>query len=76
MRVKEGQQDEYIQRHLQVWQEVLSDLKRAGVHKMSIFMFGLQLFLSWKMRPAKRMILLTLIQKVCPKFFTGKPIEE
>ena len=36
MRVKEGQQEEYIRRHQQ---------QRAGVHKMSIFMFGLQLFL-------------------------------
>ena len=45
MRVKEGQQEEYIRRHQQVWREVLADLKRAGVHKMSIFMFGLQLFL-------------------------------
>lgn len=45
MRVKEGQQEEYIRRHQEVWQEVLADLKRAGVHKMSIFMSGLQLFL-------------------------------
>ena len=45
MRVKEGQQEEYIRRHQQVWQEVLADLERAGVHKMSIFMSGLQLFL-------------------------------
>ena len=45
MRVKEGQQAEYIRRHQQVWQEVLADLQRAGVHKMSIFMFDLQLFL-------------------------------
>ena len=45
MRVKEGQQEEYIRRHQHVWQEVLADLKRAGVHKMSIFMSGLQLFL-------------------------------
>ena len=45
MRVKEGQQEEYIRRHRQVWQEVLADLQRAGVHKMSIFMSGLQLFL-------------------------------
>ena len=32
MRVKEGQQREYIRRHQQVWQEVLADLKRVGVH--------------------------------------------
>ena len=45
MRVKEGQQEEYIRRHQEVWQEVLVDLQRAGVRKMSIFMSGLQLFL-------------------------------
>lgn len=45
MRVKEGQEEEYIRRHQEVWPEVLTDLKQAGVHKMSIFMFGLQLFL-------------------------------
>ena len=33
MRVKEGQQEEYIRRHQQVWQEVLADLQRAGVQK-------------------------------------------
>ncbi len=45
MRVIEGQQQEYIRRHQQVWPEVQADLRRAGVRKMSIFMAGLQLFL-------------------------------
>lgn len=45
MRVKEGQQEEYIRRHQQVWPEVQADMQRAGVHRMSIFMAGLQLFL-------------------------------
>lgn len=45
MRVKEGQQAEYIRRHRQVWPEVQANMRRAGIHKMSIFMFGLQLFL-------------------------------
>ena len=40
MRVKEGRQEEYIRRHQEAWQEVLADLKRAGVHKMSIFCPG------------------------------------
>lgn len=44
MRVKEGYQDEYIRRHEQVWPEVLSDLGRAGVHRMSIFLRGVELF--------------------------------
>lgn len=29
MRVKEGQQEEYIRRHQHVWQEVLVDLQQA-----------------------------------------------
>ncbi len=45
MRVKEGQQQEYIRRHQQVWPEVQANMRRAGVCKMSIFMAGLQLFL-------------------------------
>ena len=45
MRVKEGQEQEYIRRHESVWPEVREDMRRAGIHKMSIFMFGRQLFL-------------------------------
>lgn len=44
MRVKEGQQDEYVRRHQHVWPEVLADMQRAGIHSTSIFLFGLQLF--------------------------------
>jgi L-rhamnose mutarotase len=45
MRVKDGEQGEYIRRHQQVWPEVLSGLQRAGVHKMSVFIKGVELFL-------------------------------
>lgn len=45
MRVKDGEQREYIHRHQAVWPEVLADLRRAGVHKMSIFLKGTELFL-------------------------------
>jgi len=45
MHVKEGQQEEYIRRHKQVWPETLRDMERAGIHKMSIFMKGRELFL-------------------------------
>ena len=45
MCVKDGEQEEYVRRHCQVWPAVLTDLERAGVHKMAIFMNGLQLFL-------------------------------
>ncbi len=45
LRVKEGQEEEYMRRHQEVWPQVLADLERARVNKMSIFMSGLQLFL-------------------------------
>jgi L-rhamnose mutarotase len=45
MHVTEGQEEEYIRRHRDVWPQVLADLKHAGVHQMNIFMAGRQLFL-------------------------------
>jgi L-rhamnose mutarotase len=45
LRVKEGHEEEYIRRHREIWPQILDDLERARVHKMSIFMSGLQLFL-------------------------------
>ena len=45
MRVKEGQEEEYIRRHEEVWPEVQADMLRAGIHSMAIFMLGLELFL-------------------------------
>jgi L-rhamnose mutarotase len=45
MRVREGQQQEYIRRHQQVWPEVQANMRQAGIHSMSIYMAGLQLFL-------------------------------
>ena len=45
MHVKEGQEEEYIRRHRDVWPQVLADLKHAGVHQINIFMAGRQLFL-------------------------------
>ncbi len=45
MRVKDGEQREYIRRHQAVWPEVLADLRRVGIHKMSIFLKDAELFL-------------------------------
>jgi L-rhamnose mutarotase len=44
MRVKAGQEEEYVRRHKEVWPAVLEACKRAGVHKSSIFMNGRELF--------------------------------
>jgi L-rhamnose mutarotase len=45
MKAKAGYEEEYVRRHKEVWPKVLSDMKKAGVHKMSIFMQGRELFL-------------------------------
>ena len=45
MKVREGQEEEYIRRHKEVWLEVLADMDKAGLHRMSIFMQGRKLFL-------------------------------
>lgn len=45
MHVKEGQEEEYIRRHREVWPGVLADLEKAGVQQMNIFMAERQLFL-------------------------------
>ncbi len=45
MRVKEGQREEYIRRHREVWPDVMAEHRRAGVTKMAIYMRGAELFL-------------------------------
>jgi L-rhamnose mutarotase len=45
MRVKEGQQDEYIRRHQEIWPEVLDEHRRAGITKLAIYLHGSDLFL-------------------------------
>ena len=44
MRVKQGQEEEYLRRHENVWPEELAAMKRAGIHNMRIFKSGLDLF--------------------------------
>ena len=44
MRIKDGEQGEYIRRHREVWSEALAELQQAGVHTMSIFINGTELF--------------------------------
>jgi L-rhamnose mutarotase len=45
MRVKEGQQDEYIRRHENIWPEVMEEHRRAGITKLAIYLHGADLFL-------------------------------
>ena len=54
MKAREGQEEEYIRRHKEVWSEVLADMKKAGVHRMSIFMQGRKLFLYMKLKTTPR----------------------
>ena len=44
MRIKPGTQEEYRRRHLQVWPELLADLKRAGCQNYSIYLRDTELF--------------------------------
>jgi L-rhamnose mutarotase len=44
MRIKPGTQEEYRRRHKQVWQELLTDLKRAGCQNYSIYLRDTELF--------------------------------
>ena len=45
LRVAEGQEAEYVERHKNVWPEVQADLESAGVQEMSIWMRGREVFL-------------------------------
>ena len=45
MEVREGEEQEYIRRHDEIWPEILVDMEKAGIHQMSIFMNDRQLFL-------------------------------
>jgi len=45
LKVKEGQQQEYIREHQNVWPELLSIIKEAGIHNYSIFLDDRDLFL-------------------------------
>ncbi len=44
MNIKPGSEEEYRARHQQVWPEMLADLKKAGCHRYSIYMRGVDLF--------------------------------
>ena len=43
--VRAGYEEEYKRRHDNLWPELSKEMRGAGVSKMSIFRFGLQLFL-------------------------------
>ena len=45
MKARPGYEEEYVRRHRNVWPGVLADMAQAGIHKMSIFMRGRDLFL-------------------------------
>ena len=45
LNIREGQQEEYVQRHREVWPQVLRDVEKAGFRQMNIFIAGRQLFL-------------------------------
>ena len=44
MSIRPGTEEEYRQRHREVWPELLADLKRAGCQNYSIYLRGTELF--------------------------------
>jgi len=44
MGLRPDAEDEYRQRHAAVWPEMLAELRTAGAHNYSIFLFGNRLF--------------------------------
>src|SRR5690606_5601351 len=52
----EGMQEEYIRRHRAVWPEVLTEMQRAGITKLAIFMRGAELVLYMEVEDYARAI--------------------
>jgi len=46
--VQEGQLDEYVRLHAEVWPDLLADMTDAGIHNYSIWADGLELFGSYE----------------------------
>ena len=44
LEVRPGYEEEYKQRHAEIWPEMLDTLKKAGIRTYSIFRHGLTLF--------------------------------
>ena len=42
--LKDGKKEEYIRRHKEIWQELVSVLKQAGIENYSIWLVGNELF--------------------------------
>ena len=42
--LKEGQKEEYVRRHNEIWSEMIDVLKRAGIENYSIWLCGNELF--------------------------------
>ena len=48
LRIRQGMEKEYAERHRQVWANMLSELKKAGIRNYSIFADGNDLFGYWE----------------------------
>ena len=55
MKLKAGQEAEYLRRHDNIWPEMVGTLKQAGIHNYSIFRHDLQLFAYLEVEDFKRM---------------------
>lgn len=55
MKLKAGQEAEYLRRHDNIWPEMVETLKNAGMHNYSIFRHGTQLIAYLEVEDFKRM---------------------
>lgn len=44
MRLKDGNEDIYKQKHDEIWPEMLANMQRGGIRTFSIYLHGLDLF--------------------------------
>eukprot|EP01052_Picozoa_sp_SAG31_P027765 SAG31_NODE_2626_length_5353_cov_5.529692_2_plen_116_part_00 len=63
LKVKAGHEQEYVDRHKNVWPQVKADLQAAGVKEMSIWMDGRDIFL----------MMVCADYKAATKFLDGSP---
>ena len=66
LRCKPDKEEEYRERHKNVWSSVKTDLARAGVESMNIWMEGNDVFLMMEMEPGVSFREATELLDACP----------
>ena len=55
MRLKAGNEEEYLRRHTEIWPEMVEALKKAGISNYNIYLNGLQLIATLEVEDFKFM---------------------